>query len=748
MTAPPAPDRSAHRLATPEAPDIFEAPEWRIEGRDKVTGAARYAADIKRPGMLHAAFLGSTYPHARLVSVDVAQARAMPGVRAVLTGADVRPARFGRRIQDWPVLAWDRVRFTGDRVAAVAADTLEAAEEAVAAIAVEYEELPAVFDPEAALAPDAPVLHPDSDDYKYFGGARPARPHPNAQGHVVHEHGDVGAGFESAAAVLEHEFSVPRVHPAYIEPHASLVWLEGDTVHVVTTNKAPFSLRDQMAVTIGVPADRIVIETPHVGGDFGGKGLSLDEFALYFLARATGRPVRSVLRYTDELQLSNTRHAARIRLRTAVDRDGRITAHQARVVFDGGAYAAGKPVAGLLPGGPTLTLAGYRVPAARVEAVAAYTNSLPAGHARAPSQPQHTFAVESHLDLIARALQIDPVELRSRNAIRAGDTDVEGAVWHDSQAGRVLATLRAASQWGSPLPNDHGRGVAFSARHVGRGKTSLTVTLTTDGIVEVLTGVADQGGGAHTMIQRVVARELGIDVSRVRVRQGDTGKANVDPGVGGSRVTPVAGNAALDGARKLSARLRELGLTLGDAARAAAPITVTGEGEQNEHLYGVYAYSIEVAVDRPTGSLRVVDAVLVADVGTVINPVAVRGQLEGGFVFGLGQAVMEELRLDEGRVITTNLGDYKIPTIADVPPLRLVLITDAPGPGPFGAKSAGELANPAVAAAIANAVDAAVGVRVTSLPITAEKIRSELAKREDHPAMSSQGTAGSTPARR
>jgi CO/xanthine dehydrogenase Mo-binding subunit len=730
----PRPPRTPHAHA-PDERDLLDTPEWRVEGRDKVTGAARYAADLSRPDMLRAAFVGSPYAHARIVSVDAGAARAMAGVRAVITGADVKPARFGRRLQDWPVLAWDRVRFVGDRVAAVAADTLEAAEEAAAAVVVEYEELPAVFDPEAALASDAPVLHPDAGEYAYLGGARPVRPHPNVQGHVVHEHGDLAAGFQSAAAVFEHEFTVPRVHPAYIEPRASLVWLEGDTVHVVTTNKAPFSLREQMAVTIGVPAARIVVDTPHVGGDFGGKGLSLDEFALYFLARATGRPVRSVLRYADELQISNTRHAARIRMRTGVDREGRITAHETRVVFDGGAYAAGKPVAGLLPGGPTLTLAGYRVPAARVDAVAVYTNTIPAGHARAPSQPQHAFAGESHLDLIAHALEIDPLELRERNAIRGGETDVEGAVWHESQAARVLATLRAASHSGVAPVKDHGRGVAFSARHVGRGKTSLTLTLTAEGTVEVLTGVADQGGGAHTMIQRVVARELGLPVSRVRVRRGDTAHANVDPGVGGSRVTPVAGNAALDGARKLTARLAELRLTLDEAARAAAPLVVTGAGEQSEHLYGVYGYSIEVSVDRATGSFRVVDAVLVADVGTVINPVAMRGQLEGGFVFGLGQAVMEELLLEDGRVTTTNLGDYKIPTSADVPPLRLVLITDVPGPGPFGAKSVGELANPAVSAAIANAIDAAVGARVMSLPITAEKVLAELRRTADRTAV-------------
>jgi CO/xanthine dehydrogenase Mo-binding subunit len=250
-------------------------------------------------------------------------------------------------------------------------------------------------------------------------------------------------------------------------------------------------------------------------------------------------------------------------------------------------------------------------------------------------------------------------------------------------------------------------------RHVGRGKTSLELTLEKDGNVVVHTGAPDQGGGAYTMIQRVVARELGVESDRVRVEQLDTATSPVDPGVGGSRVTPVHGNAALDGARKLRAAID---------AGTKAPISVTGTAEQNAHVYGAYGYAIEVEVDRETGSFTVVDATLVADVGTVINPVAVRGQLEGGFAFGLGQALMEELVIVDGRVVTANLGDYKIPTIADVPKLRLILITDAPGPGPFGAKSVGELANGAIVGAIANAVADAVGVRVFSLPITAEKV--------------------------
>ncbi len=696
--------------------DVLRTPERRVEGREKVTGTARYAADAAREGMLHAAFAGSPYPHARVLAVDTAAARAVPGVRAVLTGADVRPARFGRRLLDWPVLAWDRVRFIGDRVAAVAADTPEAAERAAALVDVTYEELPAVFDMDAALAPGAPLIHPDAADYRMLGVTRPPVPHPNAQGHQVHEHGDPAAGFAAAARVFEHELALPPVHHAYLEPRAALVWIDGATVHVVTTNKAPFSLRAQLAAVAGVAEDAIVVHTPHVGGDFGGKGLSLDEWPLYFLARVTGRPVRSVLRYADELQISNTRHGARIRLRTGVDRDGRITAHEARVRFDGGAYAAGKPIPFLMPGEAMATLAGYRVPAARVEATCAYTNHLPAGHDRAPGQPQNSFAAESHLDLIARELGVDPLELRERNAIRAGDVDVHGDEWHASEMPRVLAELRRASGWGRPLPPGHGRGVALGARHVGRGKTSLELTLDERGDVVVRSGVTDQGGGALTMIGRVVARELAIAPERVRVEQVDTARSPVDPGVGGSRVTMVHGNAALDGARKLAAA-RDAG--------AAPPIRVVGSADQTAHMFGSYAYAVEVELDRETGAFRVVDATLVADVGTVINPVAVRGQLEGGFAFGLGQALMEELAIVGGRVVTASFGEYKIPSIADVPPLRLVLLTDAPGPGPFGAKSVGELANPAVVGAVANAV-ADAGARVLTLPISAEKVLAAL----------------------
>lgn len=703
--------------------DPFTSPEERVEGSEKVTGRARYAMDKTVPGALWAGFVGSPFPHARVVRVDASGALAMPGVRAVITGKDAAPARLGRRLQDWPVLAHDRVRFIGERVAAVAADTRELAEEAARAVEVEYEELPAVLTVEAALASDAPVLHPERASYHVMGGGNaPEVPHPNAQGHFLHEHGDLAGGFAKAARVFEHTFLYGRNHQGYLEPRAAVVWIEGETVRVITTNKAPFSLRDQMAKTLGMAPERIVVDAGYIGGDFGGKGLSVDEHILYFLARATGKPVRSLLSLTDDLQVTNPRHGGSLTLRTAVDADGRILAHEARIVLDGGAYAAGKPSVYLIPGDASLSLAGYRVPAARVEVTTVYTNNEPGGHVRSPGQPQNAFATGSHIDEIAHELGLDPLEMSLRNAVQPGDLDINGHAWHDRLASDVLRAAVREAKWGTPLPAGQGRGIGYCVRHVGRGKTSLTLEVAVGGRVDVLTGAPDQGGGAHTMLQRVVASELGIAPARVRVRRGTTAEALFDPGVGGSRFTAVAGLAAIDGARKLRDELAMVAPRLADALAKAVGTRVTGTSDQAESRYSACAYVVTVSVDRETGHVKVLDAVLAADVGTVINPVAHRGQLEGAFAFGLGQTVMEELKSEDGRVITTNLDSYKIPTMPDVPPLRTVLLTDDPGPGPFGAKSVGELANAAVGPAIANAVRAAAGVRIWSIPITSEKV--------------------------
>ena len=711
------------------AATILDRPERRIDGDAKTTGTAKYTADLDVPGALQAAFVRSPYPHARIVSVDTTRALSLAGVRAVLTGADVRGQRLGRRLQDWPVLCWDRVLFIGDRVAAVAADTREIAEEAVRLIAVEYEELPALVEMDDALRPDAPALHPDAATYRFLEGRgdRPAVPHPNHQGHVVESHGDVDAAFARAARIFEHEFATPRIHQAALEPRAAIVWLDKDLVRVVSTNKAPFNLRDQMAATLGLARERIVVDNGTIGGDFGGKGLSTDEFVLYHLAKATERPVRAVTRYADELTTTNPRHASRIRLRTGVDADGRIVAHESHTLFDGGAYAAGKPTVRLLVEGGVSTLEGYRVPAARHEAATVYTNNVPGGHMRAPGQPQNVFASESHLDLIARELGIGPLEMRRRNVARSGDPTTTGEPWHGPDLAALLDG--AASEIGAerPRPARHGIGFALGVRHVGRGSTTISLRLDRDGTIEARTGVGDQGGGQHTLIQRIVAATLGVDPLIVRVRRLST-EGPQDPGIGGSRVTPVHGGAALAAARALKEKLA--GRSVADAARALGAgegIEVSAKFDATAADHGACAHAIEVAVDLETGAVRVVQAVLAVDVGQVINPVGLRGQLEGGFVYGLGMALTEDLALQDGRVRAANLGDYKLPTIADVPPLRIVYLSDGHGVGPYGARSAGELVNPGVPAAVANAVQDASGARVHTLPVTAERVWNALA---------------------
>jgi CO/xanthine dehydrogenase Mo-binding subunit len=705
-------------------PALLDRPERRIDGEQKTTGAATYTADLDVPGAVQAAFVRSPYPHARIVSVDVSRARALAGVRAVITGADVRGQRLGRRLQDWPVLCWDRVLFIGDRVAAVAADTREIAEEAVRLVAVEYEELPALLDMDDALRADAPALHPDAATYRFLEGRgeRPAVPHPNHQGHVVESHGDVDAAFARAARVFEHEFTTPRIHQAALEPHAAIVWLEGDRVRVISTNKAPFNLRDQLAATLGLDKERIVVDNGTIGGDFGGKGLSTDEFVLYHLAKATGRPVRAITRFADELSAMNPRHASRIRLRTGVDAEGRIVAHESWAVFDGGAYAAGKPTVRLMVEGGVSTLEGYRIPAARHEAATVYTNQVPGGHMRAPGQPQNAFASESHLDLLARELGLSPLELRRRNIAAAGDVTTSGEPWHGPDLRALLD--RAAAEIGAERPRESGRGIglALGVRHVGRGRTTISLRLGPDGTIEARTGVGDQGGGQHTLIARIVAAALGIDPATVRVARLSTDGPQ-DPGIGGSRVTPVHGGAALAAANALKEKLG--GRSVADAARALRE----GEGLEASATFdatavdnGACVHAIEAAVDRETGAVRLTNAVLAVDIGQVINPVALRGQLEGGFVYGLGMALTEDLALEDGRVRAANLGDYKLPTIADVPPLRIVHLSDDHGAGPYGSRSAGELVNPGVPAAVANAVHDASGARVRTLPITAERV--------------------------
>jgi CO/xanthine dehydrogenase Mo-binding subunit len=735
---------------------LFDEPEYRVEGPLKVTGAARYTADVQMPGMLWLAYTRSPRPHARILSVDTSAAKQVPGVHAILTGADIGDIRLGRRLLDWPALAKDRVRMVGDRIAAIAAETKDAADEAARLVEVEYEDLPLVTLANA-LNDDAPPLHPDIDTYRYLGPKRPQTSHPNMHGYALVQKSESGASIEDvfgqADHVFEHTFSTAREFQGFLEPRACVVWIdEQERMRVINTNKSPSALRQQLAAALDLPESQIVIDAQFIGGDFGGKGLSIDEYTCYFLARATGRPIKAVMTYLDELQATNSRHPAIIKLRTAVSSDGKFLAHQSEAVLDGGAYAAGKVAPNLVVPAHT-TLTAYHVPVTRMEVKAVYTNSIPGGSMRAPGDPQSMFASECHVDMIAHGLGIDPIELRRRNALRDGEPSVTGERVHRARAVEVLDALERESGWHEPLPAGRGRGVALGVRHIGAGATSVVMRLIDNGQVEVETGVADQGGGAYTVLRRVAAAVMSVSPKRIVITHCDTSGPAPDPGVGGQRTTHILGRAAQSGAVEMKARLEELAAEAmgwpagevrleGDRFIAGehsapfeevtqqiargAPVTVSGEydgqhkpGEPGDFEFA--GYVVDVELDRDTGAVRLHDVLLVADVGTIINPLGHQGQLEGGLMFGLGAALMEELTVQDGQITTLTLGDYKVPCAMDTPPFRTVLLRDPTGPGPLGAKAAGELTNTSVAPAVANAV-AAAGARVMHMPLTAERV--------------------------
>ena len=395
----------------------------RGEGPDKVTGKSVFAADVVLPGMLWGKALRSPFPHARIVSIDTAQARAVPGVHAVITAADLPEALVGRRLRDMPVLARDRVRFAGEKVAAVAADDLDAAEEALLLIDVEYEELPQVFDAEEAMTPGAPVLH--SAMLAYQGLPQPPSGLDNVFAHITWGKGEVDQGFAESDLVFEHSYNAQLMHQAYIEPHACVVSVEpSGMVQAWVNNKDPYVLRGQLAAVWNIPEERIVLNPCNIGGDFGGKGSFMDVPLCYYLSLHSGRPVKMVMDYIQELMAANPRHPAVMTIKTGVKRDGTLWARQARVVFDSGAYGAFKPTVYLR--GADHLCGVYRIPHARIDSYMVYTNNVPKGHMRSPAKPQVVFAVESHMDMIARELEMDPLEFRLKNVLKEGDSSPVG----------------------------------------------------------------------------------------------------------------------------------------------------------------------------------------------------------------------------------------------------------------------------------------------------------------------------------
>ena len=746
---------------TAKPTDRFHADELRVDGAIKTSGQAKYSADFTMPGMLWADFVSSTMAHAKIVSIDTSEALAMPGVHAVLTGKDIGEHYFGRRLCDWPVLSIDRVRFIGEYVCAVAAETAQIAEAAVQAIVVEYEELPGLFDTEAALAPDALIIHEHPEKYPFMFPKRPQHPHKNIQGYGVTQIGDVEAGFAASDRVFEHVFTTPRYHGGYIEPRATLIWIDAANdgmVNVVSTNKSPFSLREQLAVTTGLPKEKFVVHPSYIGGDFGAKGLSVEEFPVYYLAAATGRPVKFVRNYLDDIRSTNVRHASKFTVKTGVTKAGKILAMALTGLFDGGAYAAGKVIPNVLPG-PDTKLP-YAIPNQRLERTAVYTNSVPGGFVRAPGDVQAVFAAESAVDLIAYELGIDPMEFRMLNCAREGDMDIEGHTYLAARGEEVLEVIRRESDYATPVEANtgRGRGVALSVRHIGGGKTSLTLQIDASGAVEIQSGTTEQGMGILTVLSRIVAVDLGLDLARVRAARGGTEDVPFDPGVGASRTTHIVGGAALDATRQLrtemEARACDLAgkpnaMTLSGGAFVAADGSVRlewdavaaalvaargetavkytgtfdGDPHHGEPQYNNFnGYVVDVTVDRETGAYHINDVTFCVDSGTIINPVAHRGQIDGGFLMGLGHAMTEELIVEEGRIANLTFADYKLPCQMDMPPFNVTILESDRGPGPFGARAVGEVNTSAFGPALANAVHAAVGVRISQLPVTAERI--------------------------
>jgi CO/xanthine dehydrogenase Mo-binding subunit len=748
---------------------IEEGREGRIDGELKVGGRMLYAADVPVPDVLHVAVLRSPYPHARIDSIDTSAAERMSGVRFVLVGRDVPELRYGRLVRDVPVLAVDKVRFIGERVAAVAAETRAQADRAATAIQVAYTPLPAVFDPDEALASDAPAVHEEPS--VYAGALSPSGGPRNLQArHVWTGGGDIEAALTTAEIRLEERFTTPALHQGYIEPHSCTAWVEPDgRIQVWTSTKSPYRLRAQLAATFGMPEEQFEVHAPAIGGDFGGKGSPMDVPLCIALAHRAKQPVRMTRRYAEELMAGNPRHACSITVRAGLRRDGCLQAMDVRFVFNVGAYAGFRPLP-FLHGAVDAGVC-YRIPALRVESLLVYTNQVPGGHKRAPGALQTVFAIESIMNIAARRLGIDPWEFRKRNLLHTGETAPLGEHWPEV---RGLETLVAAERAFRPaLPARvrpsvrFGRGVAIYSRSTRLGATSIRLRADSAGRVSADVPMPETGTGSHTVLRTVLARELGMDPAHFAVRYVGTAVLPYDDGVGGSRVTATASEAAFQGARLLSARARTLAaLRFGVPEGAVEPVpggrwvdSASGRcadlselaafaaerGEElavaidlprqsgrTDHADEALGFCVQVAqigVDVETGQVFVYEILTTHDVASVLNPRSHRVQIEGGVMMGLGEALTEDLGIREGKVEAAHLGDYKIPSMRDVPPIRVVYLTGGRGIGANNVKSIGEMSNVPVAAALADAVEDAVGVRIRSLPISAEKIYLALQER-------------------
>ena len=723
----------------------------RSEGREKVSGAAIYATDVVLPNMLWAKALRSPIAYGRIKQIDVSKALALPGVHGVVTGADVKGQLIGRKIYDMPLLADEVVRFIGEKVAVVAAETEEIAQAATELIDVHYEELDALLDPLAALQSTATVLHPDVQNYR--GLLHEIKTPSNVFVDLTWTKGDAEAGFRDADVIVENTFTTQPMHQAYIEPHSCVVRaLSAGRADVWACSKVPFALREQVATALRRPVGDFLMHPSYIGGCFGGKGDFMDVPVCYLLSLKSGRPVKMVMDYAEEFIAGNPRHGAVIKVKTGVNKDGRLIAHRMAYVYDSGAYGAFKPQGYLV--GPKEAAGPYKIPNVHINEKIVYTNKIPCGHMRAPGEPQGFFANESQMDLVARRLGMDPIAFRRKNLMHDGDISPIGHPVPHIKSDETLAQALAVSGYRKSKRKYIGRGLALAQWLPLGGEGHAFVTVDAGGVITVSTAMVDQGAGTYTAMRQIVANELQVPVAQVGCQILDSSAAAADTGVGASRATRIFGNATHAAALQVKAKLLQgasqiLGVPAGELSFTGSgsirhrgkPVSYSAiverlggevrcEGSYNNFTNGPAAALVvqvaEVEVDPETGQVVIKNFTTAHSTGTIINPLMHQGQIDGGVVTAIGYALMEQLVIEQGKVITTNFGESKIPSIRDIPALKTVIQEFPVGNGPYGGMSIGEPPVLVAAAAIANAVHDAVGVRIYDLPITAEKVLTAL----------------------
>jgi CO/xanthine dehydrogenase Mo-binding subunit len=742
----------------------------RIDGVEKVSGRAIYAGDLRLPGMAYAKVLRSPLAHAEIRRIDASKAAGFPGVLAVLTRENLAVASnaFGAYVRDQQIIATDKVRYAGDMVAAVAATEPGIAQQAAQLIAVEYDELPAVFTVDDALKAGAPLVHETIEGRKDpgygRGGAHVIHDRSNILLHFEHRRGDIEAGFRGAELVLEDSFYFPAAQHYPMEPHVCVAHFEDETLTVWSATQSPFPVRQELARVFGLPFSGVRVIVPHVGGGYGAKSGIKTEAVAACLSRMSGRPVRLAFG-AEETFKTICQPRAKMTLKTGVKKDGTFVARHSEIFLDGGAYANSGPSvtekAGYRAHGP------YRIPHVLTNAYSVYTNTVPAGAFRGFGGPQVAFAYETQIDMIAERLGIDPFDLRMKNLLERGESFSDGDTPIDCDLKAGLRSVAQAIGWDA-RPNDRqengpkrrGIGIATAMKDGGgtNKPANASVKIFNDGSALLSTGSVEIGQGMRTAFLQVVAEELSMPTAEVRVAALDTHYTPFDKGTNASSATSIMGQAVLKAARDARGQLLSAAAAVlnapADEVRLDNGVAIFGDRklsyrelmqrhfrESEGEIWGRGYFKVEkdknvplgfpspfweigfgaaeVEVDIETGAVKLLRYVSLTDAGKMINPLQCHAQDEGAAVFGVGLALLEDLAYQDGQLLNGSLIDYCLPRFTDLPPtFETFIMEGGGGPGPYGAKGMGEGGILPVAPAICNAVFAATGTRVQSAPMT------------------------------